>query len=38
MAIHCFQIRSLDPSRFPAQPAGKVAGDVLSKIETTVRY
>ncbi len=34
----CFQIRSLDPSRFSAQPDGKVTDDVLSKIETTVRY
>jgi len=34
----CFQIRSLDPNRFPGQPAGKVTGEVLAKIETTVRY
>jgi mRNA interferase MazF len=34
----CFQIRSIDPSRFPAQPDGKVNDQVLSKIETTVRY
>jgi len=34
----CFQIRSIDPSRFPTQPDGKVTGAVLSKIETTVRY
>lgn len=34
----CFQIRSIDPSRFPVQPAGKVTDAVLSKIETTVRY
>jgi len=34
----CFQIRSIDPSRFPVQPNGKVTDEVLSKIETTVRY
>jgi len=34
----CFQIRSLDPNRFPDQPAGKVTEEVLAKIETTVRY
>ncbi len=34
----CFQIRSLDPNRFPDQPAGKVTNEVLAKIEATVRY
>jgi mRNA interferase MazF len=34
----CFQIRSLDPQRFPAAPAGRVSGLVLQKIEDTVRY
>jgi mRNA interferase MazF len=34
----CFQIRSIDPNRFPDQPAGKVTDEVLTKIETTVRY
>lgn len=34
----CFQLRSLDPARFPAQPAGKLTGAVLAKIEETVRY
>lgn len=34
----CFQIRSLDPKRFPEKPAGKVSDKVLQKIETTVRY
>jgi len=29
----CFQIRSLDPSRFPVQSSGKVTGPTLSKIE-----
>lgn len=34
----CFQIRALDHSRFPAQPAGKVTGAVLQQIEIAVRY
>lgn len=34
----CFQIRSLDPRRFPERPAGKVTDEVLHKIETAVRY
>lgn len=35
----CFQIRSLDPKRFPKKPApGKVSGSTLKKIENTVRY
>jgi mRNA interferase MazF len=34
----CFQVRSLDPGRFPKDPAGKVSGEVLGKIEDTVRY
>jgi mRNA interferase MazF len=34
----CFQIRSLDASRFPAMPSGKVTGRVLEQIEETVRY
>ncbi|MDZ7288452.1 MAG: type II toxin-antitoxin system PemK/MazF family toxin [candidate division KSB1 bacterium] len=34
----CFQIRSIDPSRFPDKAAGKIADEVLEKIETTVRY
>lgn len=34
----CFQIRSLDFHRFPATPAGKVAGHVLKQIEDAVRY
>ena len=32
----CFQLRSLDPSRFVGPPAGKVSGVVLEKIETAV--
>ncbi|MEW5767171.1 MAG: type II toxin-antitoxin system PemK/MazF family toxin [bacterium] len=34
----CFQIRSLDPKRFPEKPAGKVTAEVLEKIETAVCY
>lgn len=34
----CFQIRSLDVSRFPATPAGQVAGTVLEQVEDAVRY
>jgi mRNA interferase MazF len=33
-----FQIRSLDPSRFPAAPAGKISEAVLEKVEDVVRY
>ena len=33
----CFQIRSIDPNRFPEQSAGKVSGDSLIKIEDAVR-
>jgi mRNA interferase MazF len=34
----CFQIRSLDPKRFPEKPAGQVSDEVMAKIEDTVRY
>jgi len=34
----CFQLRSLDSSRFVAPPAGKVSGAVLEKVETAVRH
>jgi mRNA interferase MazF len=34
----CFQLRSLDPHRFPLAPAGKVSGRVLEQIEHAVRY
>lgn len=34
----CFQLRSLDPSRFADPPAGKVSGAVLEKVETAVRH
>jgi mRNA interferase MazF len=34
----CFQLRSLDASRFPSAPAGRVNGPVLEQIEDAVRY
>lgn len=33
----CFQIRSLDPSRFPSAPAGKISNPALKQIESAVR-
>lgn len=34
----CFQIRSIDASRFPNTPAGKATGSVLERVEMAVRY
>ena len=34
----CFQLRSLDPKRFIAPPAGKISGAVLEKVEHAVRH
>lgn len=34
----CFQIRSLDPKRFPKEPSGNLSGAKLKKVEDTVRY
>ena len=34
----CFQLRSLDPKRFPDTPAGRVSGPALERIEEAVRY
>jgi mRNA interferase MazF len=34
----CFQIRALDPSRFPQQPAGRHDPRRMQDIETAVRY
>ena len=34
----CFQLRSLDPARFAGEPAGKVSGATLVKVETAVRH
>ncbi len=33
----CFQIRSIDPNRFPGQAAGKISNETLEKIENAVR-
>ena len=33
----CFQLRSLDPRRFPGQPAGRISGANHERVETTVR-
>ena len=33
-----FQIRSLDPKRFPEKSAGKISGTTLKKVEDVVRY
>lgn len=32
----CFQIRSLDPKRFPEKPAGKFSDKLMEKTESTV--
>ena len=34
----CFQLRSLDPSRFSTAPAGRVSEKVMQKIEDAIRY
>ena len=34
----CFQVRSLDASRFPATHAGKISGAILNQVEDAVRY
>lgn len=34
----CFQIRSLDPKRFPEKPAGKLSNEKLKRIEMVVRH
>ena len=34
----CFQIRSLDPARFPPALAGKLSTTTMEKIERAVRY
>lgn len=33
-----FQIRSLDPKRFPEKPAGKLSNEKLKRIEMVVRH
>jgi mRNA interferase MazF len=34
----CFQIRSLDPNRFPTEPAGQLSAEKMSEVETAARY
>lgn len=34
----CFQIRSLDPGRFPAEPAGQLSEEKMLQVETAVCY
>lgn len=34
----CFQLRSLDPKRFPTKPLGKLAETTMERIENAVRY
>ena len=34
----CFQIRSLDPKRFPEEPAGKLSNEKLKRIGMVVRH
>ncbi|BAY62050.1 hypothetical protein NIES22_21170 [Calothrix brevissima NIES-22] len=34
----CFQIRSLDPKRFPETPAGKLSEQMMLLVEATTRY
>jgi mRNA interferase MazF len=34
----CFQVRSLDPRRFPVGPAGKLDVSAMNKVEDAVRY
>jgi Growth inhibitor len=34
----CFQVRSLDPNRFPSKPAGRVSNEILERIEDAVRH
>jgi mRNA interferase MazF len=34
----CFQLRSLDPSRFSSSPAGRVSEKVMQKVEDAIRY
>ncbi|MBW4477379.1 MAG: type II toxin-antitoxin system PemK/MazF family toxin [Tolypothrix brevis GSE-NOS-MK-07-07A] len=34
----CFQIRSLDAIRFPADPSGKISNTKMLEVEAAVRY
>lgn len=33
-----FQVRSLDPRRFPPTPAGQLSGEAMRRVEDAVRY
>ncbi len=34
----CFQVRSLDPRRFPPDPAGQLSAEKMLQVEAAVRY
>jgi mRNA interferase MazF len=34
----CFQLRSLDPARFPTAPSGRLSDACLAKVEDAIRY
>src|SRR5712692_445107 len=34
----CFQVRSLDPKRFPQNRAGKLSDEAMERVENAVRY
>jgi mRNA interferase MazF len=34
----CFQVRSLDPRRFPKKAAGKLSDEAMRRVEDAVRY
>ena len=34
----CFQVRSLDPSRFPESPVGMLSPNKMREVEASVRY
>ena len=34
----CFQMRSLDLTRFPEEPAGKLSEEKMKQVEDTIRY
>jgi mRNA interferase MazF len=34
----CFQVRSLDPRRFPPAPADRLVADAMNRVEGAIRY
>ena len=34
----CFQLRSLDPKRFPPAPTGRISPDALRQVQESVRH